>query len=423
MLAASIRYTWNIVQLERSYLLPQKHTVVRGRRGQFLVRLAGFGLTASIAAGGPAFAQVPNVTNTAGGAGNRTTPTIPSLPSTSGSVIPTDVTRTPLSEDLPTLGESLNISILQKLPAPLYMSASVESSFRYETNPFQFPTKRRLLRRFPTPEQFQRLPESQRAQLFQILGRVNNDDVIFRVLPNTTIGWALGAKTRVFGNHFLLRDQVFNSKQLSTTINSLAVGVQRDFPIGQRATVQADFQVRELFVSKQQPVFDFLPGATFTYAVTPRTVAFASALLQLRGKKFFQAPTKEIDPFYSFGALYQRNGWIFSSSATFVQNFREQFGRNAVIRQNNYSWVLDFEVARRLFKQLPGVQAFVRAEPIFNTHSRATPGLSGVDMRVFFGMRAVAAKRPLSSAIEKIREDIMQEEEPQSTPSPKRPAT
>ena len=358
----------------------------------------------------PAVAQTATPLRTDPTAGVRTT-----SPNT---MLPTDLTEPAIRQDLPTFGQNLNIRLLQKLPASLFINESVETSFRYETNPFQFPRRSALRHKLglQSAEDILALPADRQANVLKLLRQSYNDDVIFRVLPNTTIGWALPNRTSVFFNHFLIRDQVFQNRQLSTTINSLSLGVQKEFPVGRRANLQPAFQIRELFVQRQQPVFDFLPGLTLSFVATPHVVAYVNTLLQLRGKQPMQAPTKEIDPFYSFGLLQERHGWFFSGSATFVQNFRQPFGRNASVPVNSYTWISDFEVARTLIKQVPGIQGFVRAEPIWNFHSNQTPGLSGFDMRVFGGIRMTGTKRAINTAIEQIREDIMNEEK--STPGP-----
>ena len=174
----------------------------------------------------------------------------------------------------------------------------------------------------------------------------------------------------------MIRDSLMHSVSLNTNIYSVAYGIQQDIPVTRKGNLQADFQVRSLYQLAQKPVYDFLPGLTYSYILTPRTVVFANTLLQLRGNGYYQSPTRELNPFYTFGTLYQRGAWAYSANATFVQNFREMFGRNAAVRQDNYSWILDFEIAKRMFKQIPGVQAFVRAEPIYNFHSNDTPGFT-----------------------------------------------
>lgn len=338
------------------------------------------------------------------------------LISPSTTILPTDVVPLPQVENRLTFAENLQLRILQRLPARFYFSGSCEASFRLETNPFQFPNKRTLLRQLPPPAIIRQLAPSQQQQILNILKLSSSYDNVFRVLPNVTGGFTITPKTRVFANYFMIRDQLFKNARLNTVIHSYAGGIQRDFPLGSRGNLQAEFQFRELNQIHQQAVFDFLPGLTASYVLTPRTVLFANALLQMRGKKYFQAPTKEIDPFYTWGGLYQRNGWSFSASSTFVQNFREPFKGNATIPLNNYAFICDFEIARRLFRQVPGMQAFVRAEPIFNFHSHNRPGLAGTDFRLFYGLRIAAAKPSLTAGLEQLRQQI--EEQEIEAPSP-----
>lgn len=352
-------------------------------------------------------------------------PILPSVRSDVGrstTILPTDTVSLPTIQNRMTFGENLQLRVLQKLPARFYFTGSVESSFRYETNPFQFPTKRKLLTQLPPPPIFRQLSLAQQIQVVQILKLTGAEDIVFRVLPNVTAGFALTPRTRVFANYFLIRDSLMRNKRLNTTIHSIAGGVQHDIPLGSRANLQAEIQFRELYQSHQQPVFDFLPGLTVSYVATPRTVLFANALLQMRGKKYFQAPTKEIDPFYTWGALHQRGGWTFSASSTFVQNFREPFRRNSVIPVNNYAMICDFEIARRLFRQLPGMQAFVRAEPIFNMHSHNRPGLAGIDFRLFWGLRMAVAKPALTNALDSLRKQLEEQEVSPPSPEPNKPS-
>lgn len=386
--------------------------------------------------GTPVFAQAP-FTGPSGGGNTFSSPTLlaqgaplpapiinaPRVNTTGTTILPTDVLPLPTIQNRMTFGENLQLRMLQKLPAKFYFTGSVESSFRYETNVFQFP-KKRILRRqiergLPPGRTIGNLSAQDQLAVSSILALASREDIVFRVLPNVTGGFAITPRTRVFANYFMIRDSLFHNTRLNTTIHSIAGGVQRDIPLGQRANLQAEFQFRELFQTHQQPVFDFLPGLTLSYVVTPRTVLFANALLQMRGKKFFQAPTKEIDPFYTWGGLHQRGGWSFSASSTLVQNFREPFRRNATIPVNNYAFILDFEVARRLFRQIPGLQAFIRAEPIFNFHSNERPGLAGTDFRLFWGLRMAAAKPALTTALESLRRQL--EEQEVAPPSPSAP--
>lgn len=351
-------------------------------------------------------------------AGSRATPSIPSI---SPTVLPTDQLPSQIELRPRSALEQLHTKVLQKLPEKLYFTTSVETSFRYETNPFQFPTKRKLLRKFPPPPIFRQLDVFQQDRFYDVLGLVNNDDSIFRVLPNATVGWALTPNVRVGGNYFLIRDQLSHNVRLNTVVQSLGGFIQRDFRIGAKANLLVDMQARELLTLHQLPQFDFLPTISLSYPVTPSFVAYTSTILQLRGRKPFRAPTREIDPFYTVGALWQRRNWIFVASGTFFQAFREPFRQNAVISQDSYSFILDFEISRRILPKIPGLQAFVRAEPIYNLHSDGTPGLSGMDFRFFYGLRVSAIKKPISQVVQQIREDLEEaerEEREKKRPSP-----
>jgi hypothetical protein len=352
-------------------------------------------------------APSPTPAPTAGGAAapNITLPT-----GTSNIILPTDVLPLTAGQDKIPFGENMLLRINQILPSRFYFSASCETSLRYETNPFQYPKKSIFVRRLPPPQQLQQLPLNQQLQIQKLVQQVNSEDTVFRILPNVTGGWTVTPRTRLFANYFMIRDQLAKNVTLNTMIHSYAWGVQQDIPIGSRANLQAELQFRELNQWHQQSVFDFLPGLTLSYIVNPKTVAFANALLQMRGKKYFQGPTKELDPFYTLGLLHTRGGWTFALSSTFVQNFREIFGPNATIRQDNFAIISDFEVARRLFRTVPGLQAFVRAEPIFNFHSKQAPGLSGVDFRLFYGLRFAVAKPALTASINNIIEQLRNQE-------------
>lgn len=324
--------------------------------------------------------------------------------------LPTDVVPLPESEGRNKFGERLQFKLNRKLPSRFYFLAVTETSLRDETNIYQTASRAHMLRAATGGVPFGLLTGTEQASVLKSASIASKNDGVFRVLPNITAGWALTPKTRVFANYFLLRDQAFHQIAVNTVINSVGGGIQHDFIIGRRGNLQVTLQARELYQNKVHKVFDYLPGVTYSHAVTPRTVVFASALLQMRGKQFIVAPAREIDPFYSVGIVYQRGGWQFSHATTFLQNFRQPFGSNALIPINNYSFVLDFEVARRVIKKVPGLQAFVRAEPIWNLHSNATPGLSGMDFRIFGGLRLTVSKQSLLPAVQNIRQQFDEHE-------------
>lgn len=378
------------------------------------------------ASGGGGFGQILDTSTLAQNVPAVRAPVV--TPNPASTILPTDVLPLPQVQNRLSFAENLQLRILQRLPSRFYFTSSTEVTGRYETNPFQFPTKRRLERELqPSLSQINQLSVLSQQQLRHELSLPGSSQAIFRILPNVTAGFTLTPHTRVFGNYFMIHDSLQQSTRLNTVINSIAYGVQQDIPLGSRANLQAEIQFRELYQSHGKGSsrngsildtrrnFDYLPGLTLSYVVTPRTVAFINALIQIRGKEYFQAPTREFDPFYTWGMLHQRGGWSFSASTTFVQNFREQFPY-ATIRQNNYSFISDFEVARRLFRQVPGLQAFVRAEPIWNFHSRYRPGLSGMDFRLFYGMRLALTKPSLTAGLEQLKQQIEEQEGEPSKP-------
>jgi hypothetical protein len=343
---------------------------------------------------------------------------LPNVSPTTSTIVPTDTLPEQSISDRMSFGENLQLRLLQALPARLYLTGTVETSMRIETNVFQFPMKRQLIRRLPQGRDFFLLSQNQRQQVSDILALASREDVVYRILPNLTAGWTFTPRTRLFCNYFFLRDSLAHNIRLNTNINSLAYGLQRDVPIGSRSNLQVEMQFRDLWQTNQLHVFDFLPGITATRVITPRTVAFTNALLQMRGTGYFKSPNREIDPFYTWGVLHQRGDWTFSASSTFVQNFREPFREHATIPINNYTMISDFEIARRPFKQIPGLQLFFRCEPIWNMHAKRIPGLSGFDLRAFIGGRFSAAKTALTATLEQLRKQINEQENSPTAPKP-----
>src|SRR5579883_2161173 len=149
----------------------------------------------------------------------------PSLPSAdshiapSTTILPTDVLPLPQVQNRLSFAENLQLRLLQKLPSNFYFSSSVESSFRIETNPFQFPIKRVFLQKLPPPPQFAQLPLPTQQQFIDVLRLVDSQDNIFRVLPNVTGGFTLTPRTRIFGNYFMIRDSLFKNIRLNTVIH------------------------------------------------------------------------------------------------------------------------------------------------------------------------------------------------------------
>jgi len=337
-----------------------------------------------------------------------------SRPST---VLPTDTAPIPIQTEKTRLGESLKLRLFQKLPAPFYFSGTVESSFRIETNVFQFPSRSAILRKF-APDGLENLsPEG--AQAVQgLLDRSYAEDVVFRVSPNLTAGWAFTPNTHLFVNYYCLRDKLFKNNILNTTINQVGLGIEHQRPVlNNKAQVEFQFMARELWQSSAIPVFDYIPSFTFSYFLPWRSVAYFNAIMQMRSTKFMHGPNRSITPFYTFGLATTRGRWAFSANATMLNTFQKGF-EAAFNQLDTGSWICDFEVARQVVDSLPGFQAFVRCEPVFNFAGRNLPGLSGADVRIFFGLRMSAYKPNLVGTMNMLKKHY--QGEPQKQPKPKK---
>lgn len=329
-------------------------------------------------------------------------------------VLPTDTAPMALPGERQALGESLKLRLWQKLPARFYFSGTVESSFRIETNVFQFPSRSALLRKF-APDGLENLSPEGAQSVQGLLDRAYAEDVVYRITPNVTAGWALTQNTRVFANYFLLRDKLFKYNVLNTTINQIGVGIEHQRQIPKtRGTYELQFTMRELFQQDATPVFDYIPSLTLSYPLTKSYdwVAYFNAILQLRSTKFMELPNRNITPFYTWGLAHTRGKWAFSANATMLNSFQKGFSASQ-IDFNSGSWICDFEIARQVIDKLPGFQAFVRCEPVFNFAGRNTPGLSGNDIRIFFGLRMSAYKPPLLATMQMLQQQYRPQEQKQ----------
>ncbi|MBX9570550.1 MAG: hypothetical protein K2X77_16785 [Candidatus Obscuribacterales bacterium] len=311
------------------------------------------------------------------------------------------------------VGDRLRLNALERLPPRLTVDANCESSFRYELNPFQFPTKGQIKSKiFPTPDVFFNLDPATQNQLLDLLTLVNKSDVAYRVIPNLTVGWMLTPRLKAFSNYFFIKDTFLGRDHiLSTNSHSISGGLHHDLPFKKRFTLSSDFQFRELFVKEADPLFDFLPSLTLSCAVTPRTSVFANTLLQLRGIKYFQAPTAEIDPFYTIGMSHQRGQWSLTSSLLLVTNYRSVFlGKNSEIQQDPFAFIYDTELSRPISKRFPSLRGFLRTEHIWNFHTNNSPGSSGYDFRLFWGAKMAVGKPSEYAFIDEIRRQLQLKE-------------
>ncbi|MBY0359094.1 MAG: hypothetical protein K2W82_13915 [Candidatus Obscuribacterales bacterium] len=295
--------------------------------------------------------------------------------------VPTDVTPFSVADEHTTLGQGYKFRIFQALPERLWFTSTTEVSQRLDTN---------VLFTYSNPR----------------------PDYAFRVLPNISLGYNIAKNTSVYTNYFVIKDTFADNTFLNRpTTQSLSMGIRHNWQIGDKTNVQVDFQARELWQARGLRQFDFIPNLTITRAIGARNVVFGSTLLQLRGGKYFVAPTREIDPFYTLGWVHRRGPWIFIVTDTLVTNFRSPPFHSSVPRQGNCSMIADIEVARPVLKSFPALMAFIRAEPIYNWSSHKAPGLSGFDFRLFGGLRLSFSKPAYNATIDNLRKQILESEE------------
>lgn len=331
-------------------------------------------------------------------------------------VLPTDVVPLPLAEERRAVGESLKLRLWQRLPSRFYMNATCETSGRVETNVFQFPMKRTILNAatFNRGVPFSQLSQEDVDALAPVVARASQRDNVFRVTPNITAGWALRPTTNVFVNYFYLRDKLAKFNQLNTYINQVGAGVEHNIRLPKRCNLELQFTARELWQASADPVFDYLPSTTITVPIKNNTIAYFNALAQFRSLQFFGRVNREIDPFFTIGALHQRGPWSFSANMTYLTNFRRGF-KNAAVQINSQTIICDFEIAKQLFKKLPGFQGFFRAEPVYNFGTDNTPGLAGMDFRFFYGLRGAVSK-PALVFLPALKKRYQQDPAPQQQP-------
>jgi hypothetical protein len=291
------------------------------------------------------------------------------------SIIPTDVTPIGLGRQRELLRPGPTFYLLQKLPSRLWLNFSTEISQRGETNVF-------------------------------FTNRHHKGDYVFRALPSLTVGYKVLPRTSIYASYFTLKDVfAYHGNLTYPTTQSLAWGVRHEIPIRSRTNLQFDLQAREIWQARGLNQYDWLPGVTLTHVVNPSTIAFGNIQLQLRGAKYFVAPTREIDPFYTLGVLHRRGPWTFSLVDTFVSNFRNN---QAIPPQTNMSMIVQAEVSRQVSKKIPGLVTFVRAEPVWNWQSRSVPGISGFDFRIFGGLRYTLNKTATNASMDNLRKQLKQ---------------
>jgi hypothetical protein len=277
----------------------------------------------------------------------------------SDTTLPIDLTPVRLPERGAAFG-GFQGAALYHLPAKMFFNANVENSLRLETNVFQ--TERR-----------------------------QRQDMIYRVLPNVTLGYALTPKTRVATNYFFLRDQYTKyNNQLSRNIHSIGFRIDHDIQLSEKTTLTPGFFARELFITNSDELNDLLPQALLTHRVGDRGILYSSVIGQIRFRNLL-GRYQEFDQFYTVGGVWRSRPWTYVADATFITNFGKKALRGA---GNNQNIILTLEAGRQIHPKLP-LTAFVRCEPIFNIGSSTTTGFAGFNFRVFGGIRAEVSKPAL----------------------------
>lgn len=248
--------------------------------------------------------------------------------------------------------DQFKTGMLYKLPARMFLNATVENSLRLETNVFQ-------------------------------TSRNYRQDMIYRVLPNVNIGYALTRRTRVFGNYFFLRDQYTrDAHTLSRNIHSFSINGSHDIPLNEKTTLTLNMAGRQLLLSRGQPLSDLLPGFQLVRRVGSSAIIYGGVLGQIRFRNTL-GKFQEGDQFYSVGGMYRTPRWLFLWDNTFITNFGNQRLRQG---PNNQNFIMTLEANYKISPKLP-VLAFFRAEPIFNTGGGSAPGFAGVNVRIYGGLK------------------------------------
>lgn len=288
--------------------------------------------------------------------------------------LPTDLVPITIHPAKEIPSRSFRFRILQAMPERLWFSATTEVHNRLDTNTF-------------------------------FTSRKNLQNYAFRVNPNVSVGYNFLPNTSAYCNYFVIKDVFakYGGRLNEPTAQSLGMGLRHDQTITEKLSAQFDIQARELWQAQNNRVFDLLPSLNLTYFARPNLILFGSTLLQLRGHEYFVPATREIDPFFSFGMVYRKGLWTFTSTHTFVPNFRYN---NDVPRLDNQTFISSYEIARPVMQSLKGTTAFLRVEPVWNFGAGPTPGLSGFDCRVIGGLRFSLAKQSYAASINRLRKQL-----------------
>lgn len=340
---------------------------------------AGFGADKAVAAGLPQVSLI-----------NNTTPVLLAQGVTTPGVLPTDATKGALLQDKATAYPGFKLRLLQNLPKDLVVQGSIEVNQRLDTNVF-------LKYKEPQP------------------------DYVFRAAPNIFLGYQVLDKVTFYTSYFVIKDvYTVHYKQLTPpTTQSISMGTRYQFKprFNNRLSYYVDLSARELFQSRGLRQADLTPLINLNYQLNQNAGLFGSATMQMRSGQLFLGPQREIDCFYTLGGYYRTNDgkWVFTVNDTFVTNFREPHFAYSIPKQGNVNMIADFEVDRQI-GNIQGLQAFLRAEPVFNWRSNNVTGLSGFDFRLYSGLRYSFYKQALGPTMNAIKKQLQQQDDPNGPP-------
>jgi hypothetical protein len=271
--------------------------------------------------------------------------------------------------------------LFQALPERLWFNVSVEASQRLDTNVYLS-------------------QQNQRSGLVE------------RITPNVIVGYNIFKNTSVYANYFALKDRSDQPGSLAFPgMQSLSWGLRHNQQLTRKTGLQLDLQARELWQIPNVPLFDFIPGVTVTHAITANSMCFANAILQMRGRQYFIAPTAQLDPYYTVGYSYRHGLWNLISSSTLVTNFGKMpsnFPSSYFLsNQSSASLITDLEVNHPVKRSYPGLLAFARAEQIWSSPLGLAPSRSGSAFRLYTGLRLVLSKPSYYGAMDNLRKSIL----------------
>jgi hypothetical protein len=306
--------------------------------------------------------QMPGSSPALAGAGNAGNPVNHFLADNSppDSAQPIDLTPVPLPKGQPA-SESMRLfqtTALYYLPPKMFFSLYTENSLRYENNVFQ-------TRKGPL------------------------SDMIYRVYPDVTLGYALNRKTRISADYFMYRDNYgWHAHSLDRTVHSLSLRADRDFYLNPTTVLTTSVAGRQLFITRSRDLSDIMPQATVVHRVGAYGAVYGSVIGQLRFQHTL-GRWQEGDQFYSIGAIYKKPMWRALADFTWIDNFGDARQRGGV--ESNHQAVITLEAGRRVSPMIPLV-AFLRVQPIFNVGDERKAGYAPFDLRLFSGIRLELAK-------------------------------